>query len=194
MAGRVQEGTKLDCAVDAALMVAGVALDSGDRSGLMVFDNDVCAFLPPRGGMGQLQSIVEVLHDVQPNLVESHFRRAFIYLQSRLTKRSLVIVLSDVIDVDSSQSMIMGLLSMRRRHLIVFTALRTPAIEDVIHQAANHPDAPFRKAVAYRLLNERAAVMARLQKGGIHILDVRPEDFTIPLINKYLELRETNLL
>jgi len=194
MAGRVGAGAKLDCAIDAALMVAGVALDSGDRAGLMVFDNDVIAYLPPKGGTAQLQVFLEVLHDVQPNLVESHFRRAFIYLQNRLTKRSLVIVLSDVIDVDSSRSMIAGMLSLRRRHLVILAALRTPEVEDVIYQSSADDNAPFRKAAAYRLLKERTEVMTRLQKGGVHVLDVRPEDFTVPLINKYIQIREQNLL
>ena len=36
MAGHVGTGTKLDCAIDTALMIAGVALDGGDRCGVWV--------------------------------------------------------------------------------------------------------------------------------------------------------------
>ena len=196
---RPLEATKLDHAVDAALMLAGVSLENGDRFGLMLFADDLIAYLPPHGGMGHLQTVTNTLYDVQPTLAESHFRRAFLHLQTRLTKRSLVVVISDVIDVQASSSLVTGVLSMAKRHLVVMAALRTPEIERVLDDTPP-PDAPapvreqqpFRKAVAYRLLRERAEVMARLHKGGVEVIDLRPEELTVPLINKYLDLRQQN--
>jgi uncharacterized protein (DUF58 family) len=194
MCGKAAVGTKFDAAVNATLMLSAVALDSGDRAGLMVFDEGVVSYLPPRSGMQQLHNVIETLYDVQPNLSESHFRRAFIYLQTRLTKRSLVIVLSDVMDIDASASLIHGVLSLARRHLVVFAALRTPEIEQVIQTPGDDAEAPFRKAVAVRLMGERTDVMARINKGGAHVLDLRPDELTMPVVNKYIELREQNLL
>jgi hypothetical protein len=40
----------------------------------------------------------------------------------------------------------------------------------------------------------RAEVMAGLDKSGVHVLDTRPDELTVPLINKYVELREANRL
>jgi uncharacterized protein (DUF58 family) len=194
MAGRVGSGTKLDYAIDAALMVCGVALDGGDRCGLLVFDQEVAAYLPPRGELNQLQAVLETVYDLQPLLVESHFRRAFIHLQTRLTRRSLVLVLSDIMDVEASRSTLQGLLALNKRHLVVFAALRTPEVEHVVDDADESTLGPYRQAVAYRLLRERAEVMARLETGGVHVLDVRPTELTVPLVNKYITLREQNLL
>jgi len=193
------EATKLDHAVDAALMLAGVSLENGDRFGLMLFADDLIAYLPPHGGMGHLQTVTNTLYDVQPTLSESHFRKAFLHLQTRLTKRSLVVVISDVIDVQASSSLVTGVLSLAKRHLVVMAALRTPEIERVLDDTlpADAPrpvreEVPFRKAVAYRLLRERAEVMGRLHKGGVEVIDLRPEELTVPLINKYLDLRQQN--
>ena len=194
MAGKAGNGVKLDHAVDAALMVCGVALDGGDRCGLLVFDQEVLAYLPPRGELQQLQHILDTLYDLQPVLVESHFRRAFIHLQTKLTRRSLVLVLSDVMDVEASRTTMHGLLALSKRHLVVFAALRTPEVEAVVDSADDSDLGPYRKAVAYRLLQERTEVLAKLEKGGVHVLDVRPSDLTVPLVNKYIELRERNLL
>ncbi len=188
------QSTKLDHAIDAALMVAGVALEDGDRCGLLLFDQNVAAFLPPRSGTSQLTSIVEALYDVQPTLIESHFREAFIYLQTRLTKRSLVVVMTDVIDVEASRALITGVMSLSRRHLVMLVALRTPEVERVVHEPVADVGVPFRKAVAFRLLEERGVVMARLQNAGVHVLDLDPASLTIPMVNKYIELRENNLL
>lgn len=194
MAGKAGNGVKLDYAVDAALMVCGVALDGGDRCGLLVFDHDVIAYLPPRGELQQLQQVLDTLYDLQPVLVESHFRRAFIHLQTKLTRRSLVLVLSDVMDVEASRATMQGLLALNKRHLVVFAALRTPEIEAVVDGEDKDELGPYRKAVAHRLLHERREVLAKLEKGGVHVLDVRPDELRMPLVNKYIELRERNLL
>ena len=194
MAGRVGDGTKFDKAVDAGLMLAAVALDSGDRCGMMVFDDDVVSYRAPRAGMPQLQALIDSVYDIQPTLGESHFRRAFMHLQTRLTKRSMVIVLSDVVDIDASAALVQGILSLARRHLVLFAALRTPEIEQVIARQSNDPESPYRKAVAYRLVHERTDVIARISHGGVHALDIAPDELTMPVVNKYVELREQNLL
>ncbi len=185
---------KLDHAIDATLMIGGVALESGDHFGVLAFAGDVRAWLPPRGGMAQLQRAAELLYDMQPTTGESHFRRAFLYLQQYLTKRSLVLIVSDVIDVHASRALMAGSLAMTRRHLVVMAAMRTPEIEAVIDEPSAGVEQPYQKAVAHRLLRERAEVMARMHRGGVEILDIRPGQLTIPLVNKYLELRERNRL
>lgn len=194
MAQSAGDGAKLDHAIDAALMVAGVALDGGDRCGALVFDDQLRAYLPPRGGLGQLRAVVETLFDVKPTFAESHFQRAFVQLQTRLRKRSLIVILGDVTDVDASASLLSGVVALSRRHLVVFAALRTPEVQAVIDAPSRTVADPYEKAVAYRLLEDRAAVMARMHKSGVQVLDVEPERVTVPLVNKYLELREANRL
>lgn len=194
MAGAAGTGTKFDFAVDTALMIAAVALDGGDRCGLLVFDREIHTYLPPRGALPTLNTVVDALFNVQPVLEESHFRRAYMHLQTRLNKRSLVVVLTDVVDAEVSRSLLEGIHALGRRHLILFAAIRTPALYDTIAAPVDDVRAPFRKAVAYRLIRERADAMQRLQKGGAHVLDVAPEGLTVPLLNKYLELREQNRL
>ena len=194
MAARAGSGVKLDYAIDAALMIAGAALDSGDRCGVLVFDENVTTHLKPQGGLAQLNRINELLFDVQPALVESHFRRAFMFLQTQLRKRSLVVVLTDVLDQEASRPLITGARVLGRQHLVVTAALRTPELEAILSCPIEERRDPFRKAVVYRLRRERGEVMMRLRKGGAHVLDVDPESLTLPLVNKYIELREMNLL
>ena len=194
MGAEAGNGTKLDHAIDAALMVAGAALGSGDQCGLLVFDHDVTAYLPPKGGLRQLTAMASVLAPIQPTLAESHFRRAFMYLQTRLTKRSLILLIGDIADSQASQALVTGALTLGRRHLMVMSALRTPDLEAILATPDKAPVGPYRKAVVYRLRRERRELLGRLQKGGVHILDVHPEDLTVPAVNKYVELREMNLL
>jgi len=194
MAARTAGGAKLDHAIDSALLIAGVALKNGDRCGLLVFDNEVALHLKPRGGLQQLTRITEALVGVQPRMAESHFRKAFIMLQQQLTKRSLVVVITDVADPETARPLIAGTRALGQRHLMVTAALRTPELEGVLEKPSTEAMDPFRKAVTYRLRRERSEVLARIHRDGAYVLDVRPEQLRLPLVNKYVELREMNLL
>lgn len=194
MAAQAGNASKFDHAVDACLMISAVALDSGDRVGVLVFDVDVAAYLPPRAGLHSLSTIVNQLHDIQPVYEESHFQRAFAFLQSRLRKRSLVVVVSDFADPDASGGAVRALLTLARKHLALVAALRTPEVLDTIQAPVSDEMSPFRKAVAYRLVRERREVISHMRKGGAFVLDVAPEDLSIPLVNRYIELREQNRL
>ena len=67
-------GTKLDCAVDAALLLARVALANGDRCGAALFDNKVTGYLSPRASMASFPAVVEIVYDAQSRWQETDFR------------------------------------------------------------------------------------------------------------------------
>lgn len=194
MGARAGGGTKLDHAVDAALMVAAVALDSGDRCGLLCFDAEVRTFIPPRASLAHLDQLTRALTDTRPTLEESHFSRAFTRLQSALRKRSLVLVITDFIDPETSQGMMRALRILGDRNTVVVAALRTPAVGEVIAAPAGEGLGPYRKAVAHRLRHDRQRVIASLRKGGVTVIDTGPDALTVPLVNQYISLRERDRL
>ncbi|HEY2827755.1 MAG TPA: DUF58 domain-containing protein, partial [Pirellulales bacterium] len=91
MGSDAKQGTKLDCAVDAALRLLRLALRGGDRCGLGVFDDQVLGYLRPAGGQRALATFLASLYDVQSRWRESDFGNMFATLQSRQTKRALVV-------------------------------------------------------------------------------------------------------
>ena len=186
--------SKFDHALDAGLMLCAVALDSGDRCGFMVFDRDVELFLPPQSSISRLPAIVAAIASIQPVAVESHFLRPFARLQARLAKRSLIVIVSDIIDTMVSRSMVEAMLALSKRHLVILAALRTPEIHTLLANTELDGIAPGRKAAAYRLRRERQEVIGQLRKGGVLVIDVSPDALTAPLINQYIEVREKNRL
>ena len=101
----------------------------------------------------------------------------------------MVIVLSDVSDEETSRRARVALASMATRHLVIFAAIQTPLLlTQTRAPIADRLDAA-RHAVAYRLLRERERTLHALRRGNVQVLDVAPSDLTIPLINRYLELR-----
>ena len=192
MGSVTEKGTKLDRAVDSALMLSRVALDKGDRCGLGVFDEEVVSFVPPQSGVGSYPLLMDAVYDVDSRLRESNFTSMFAFLQMRQRKRSLVIVLSDVVDADTSERFRASLVALTHRHIVVFTALRTPLLSNLLRKPSTSALDVSRKTVAIRVLREREKALQSLRKMGVIVLDVEPNNLTVPLLNKYLELREHN--
>jgi uncharacterized protein (DUF58 family) len=193
MGGRSGEGrrTKLDQAVDAALALVYAALAAGDRAGLAIFDREVRALLSPRSRRADLGVFVDTLRPVQSRLVEADYRALTRSLLVERQKRSLVVILTDFADVDSS-SLLTPLALLARRHRVLVVALRDESFGALdsreTSKAASGSDL-YRRIVLDDLLREREETLSRLRQRGLHTLDLVSEEVTAPVLNRYLALR-----
>ncbi|MDR0867770.1 MAG: DUF58 domain-containing protein [Planctomycetota bacterium] len=186
-------GSKLDYAVNSALMLGVVAGRRGDKCGLGVFADKVVAYLPPQNRY-QPAWLAGQLGALKAEFRETDFRPIFATLQERQKKRALIVVLSDLADDLASANFRTALTILARRHLVIFAALRSPQLR----QRLDAPAAAWRdaaeQAVVYRLERDRAATLQTLSRGGVEVIDVVPTELTAPLLNRYLQVRESGRL
>jgi uncharacterized protein (DUF58 family) len=194
MGAMTDRGSKLDCAVDAALNLARIALHSGDRCGIGVFDSSLRGFLKPLAGPKSLSRLTECAYDLQTNWQETDFTRMFAEIQRKQSKRCFLIVLSDLGDAETSRAHCAALARLSRRHLVLFAALRTPQLPAVIKYPPATVQQGAEQVVAHGLLRDRGRALHALRHGGISVLDVEPRHLTLPLINRFIEMRQNNQL
>ena len=197
MAGDTGGGlSPLDHAFNAMLMLAHVALVRGDQVGLMVYADCVRAYVPPTGGPRRIERLVHAVHDLFPQLVESRHDRAFVDLEHRCRKRSLVVQMTNVADEVGARQVLDHLGRVVGRHVPLGVFLRDDdlfALADEGLELAPEAD-PFVPAAAAAVLNWREKVIASLRRKGVLALDVTPEELTAPLINTYLDIKARHLL
>lgn len=194
MGSMTDRGSKLDCAVDAALNLARVVLQGGDRCGIGIFDSDLRGYLAPVAGPQALGSLVECVYDLQTEWRETDFARMFAEIQRRQSKRTFVVILSDLGDAETSREQCQAIARLSRRHLVLFAALRTPLLRRVIEGTPESMLEGARQVVAHGLLRDRGRALHTLQHGGIHVLDVEPRQLTLPLVNQFVTMRQRNEL
>jgi uncharacterized protein (DUF58 family) len=194
MMTRIGELTRLDTAVNSALLLCHVALKRGDRVGLLSFAEAIQGFAPPRSGRAQFHRITEQLYDVRPQPIESDYRGAFTMLRSVLHGRALVVLFTDLNDPDVAQSIARYMLSLARYHLPLCATLRDPAIDAAAQAVPESGRELYRKLVAGRLLEERSVVLDQLSRGGVLTVDSAADRLTPATINRYMELKERALL
>lgn len=184
----------LDHSLNAMLMLSYVALSKGDSVGLICFSDRVHTFVPPRGGLGQMNHLLHASFDRFPRLVESRYDTAFMYLAANCRKRSLVILVSNVIDEVNSHQIEQYLTSQVGRHLPLGVLLRDHGMFEAVENPPSYGKGLYRAAAAAQIINWRHQVLTDLQHKGVLSLDVFPEDMTAPLINRYLDIKARHLL
>ena len=189
MGADARKGTKLDCAVDAALRLVRVAARGGDRCGLGIFDDRVLGYLRPIGGQAVMPTFLASLYAVKSHWREIDFSAMFATVQARQTKRAMIVVLSDVVDAETSGRFRTSLVRLAQRHVVMFAALQTPLFREQIEAPLKSLADGFKKSVTFRILREREQAIHELRRGGVHVLDVEPSQLTVPLVNQFIELR-----
>ncbi len=184
----------LDHALNAALMLSYVALRQGDSVGMICFADKVLSFVPPRGGMNQMNQLLHASFDRFPELVESRYDDAFLYLHTHCKKRSLVVLITNVIDEVNSHQVQSYLGNVVGQHLPLGVLLRDHHLFDAADRDPRSEEELFRGAAAAEILSWRHQVLRDLEHTGVLSLDVFPEDMTAPLVNSYLNIKARHLL
>ena len=184
----------LDHALNAMLMLSYVALRQGDSVGMLAFSNQIHSFVPPKGGMNQMNRLLHVSFDRFPDLVESRYDQAFLHLGAHCQKRSLIILVTNVIDEVNAHQVHRYLSTFAGRHLPIGVMLRDHSLFDAVDEVGAYSPNVYRSAAAAGILSWRKQVLQNLEHQGVMALDVYPEDMTAPLVNKYLEVKARHLL
>src|SRR4028119_646270 len=133
MTARVQGLKRFDWGVNAALSLALAGLNRGDRVGVGVFDREITTWIPPEGGQHQLSKLIERLAPIQPVLLEPDYVGAVTKLVSQQTRRALVVLITDLVDVTASTEMLSALARLTPRYLPFCVTLRDPQVDRLAH-------------------------------------------------------------
>jgi uncharacterized protein (DUF58 family) len=184
----------LDHGLNALLMLSYVALRQGDSVGMISFSDEIHGFVPPRAGMQQMNRLLHASFDRFPHLVESRYDQAFRYLAVHCRKRSLVVLVTNVIDEVNANQIERYLTNLVGRHLPLAVLLRDRSLFQAVEVEHPHEEQLWRAAAAAEILAWRRQVLSDLHNKGALVLDVFPEAMTAPLLNRYLEIKARHLL
>ncbi len=194
MTARIGRLTKLDHAVNAALSIGYVAAAGGDNIGLVAFSRRVVSYLPPRRGRDQINRLMEALYSLEPQMIEPSYKRAFNFFGTNCKRRSLVVILTDLVDRDASAELLAHTSQLIPQHLpLIITIGDTDLREMVRGQPATSGDV-YRQSVAEEILRQREEALTRIRHAGGLALDVPAGRLSLELVHKYLEVKERGLL
>ncbi len=201
MTAQVQGVKRFDWGLNATLALALAGLNRGDRVGVGVFDREIAAWIPPERGQKHLNRLLERLTPIQPVLLEPDYVGAVTNLVRQQTRRSLVVVITDIVDDTASAELLAALARLTPRYLPFCVTLRDPQI-DAIARSSSPPlgkgqgaiETAYTRAVALDLLSQRQVAFAKLKQKGVLVLDAPANQISDQLVERYLQLKARNQL
>jgi uncharacterized protein (DUF58 family) len=194
MTARIEQETKFDSAVHAALALMSAAARGGDNAGLMVFGRRIQHYLPPNRGREHMDAALEALHAVEPEMIEPSYARALEFVAANSKRRSLVVLLTDLVDEEGSRELLTSLKLLRPRHLPLVVTIADRDLKAVVRDAPETGQELFTQSVAEEIMHLREAALRLVESQGGLALDVTAAALAPALLEKYLQVKERGLL
>ncbi len=198
MAGRVDGVPRVEHAMDATMMLTAVATRLGDRCGLVTFDRRVRSIVPLARHTDQVARVTEAMFALEPELSESDYSSVFAEVVARFRRRSMLVLLTDLVDEAVQTSLLPALTLISRTHLVVVGAVRDPQVEAWAAGAQlddiDPDEAAYRQVAAVQSLAERRRTVARLRGRGVTVVDAAPGRLSSELADAYLLVKRNGRL
>jgi len=194
MTARIEQETKLDSAVHAALALMSAAARAGDNAGLLVFGRKIKSFLPPGRGHDHMDAALEALYSVEPEMIEPSYSSAFEFIAANSKRRALVVLLTDLVDEEGSKELLTSLRLLRPRHLPLVVTIADRDLRAVVSNAPTNVRELFTQSVAEEIMHLREAALRLVESQGGLALDVTAAALAPAILEKYLQVKERGLL
>lgn len=194
MTARIEQETKLDSAVHATLALMSAAARGGDNAGIVVFGRRIKAYLPPKRGREHMDAALEALHAIEPEMIEPSYARAFEFIAANCKRRSLVVLLTDLVDEEGSKDLLTSLKILRPRHLPLVVTISDRDLKAAVRDVPTTVPDLFTQSVAEEIIHQREAALRLVEAQGGLALDVTAAALAPALLEKYLQVKERGLL
>jgi uncharacterized protein (DUF58 family) len=186
--------TRLDHAINAGLVLAWVSLHGGDLVGTFGFDARIRHFMSPVRGVASFARLHRGVAELDYHFQETNFTLGLAGLNARLKRRALVILFTDFVDTVTAELLIESMQRVANRHLVLFVTQRLALLQRAVDAAPRRFVDVAEAVIAQDFLRERRVVFERLERLGIHCLEVPSRGLPVALVNRYLTIKRRGLI
>ena len=194
MGAHTKGKSKLDHAMEATVQLSHAALSGGDQVGVLAFADRVISFVPPNRTPEQLQMIMEHTIVLEPVMVEPQYEQAFLWLRSRVRRRSLVVVFTDILDDVGSENLLDAVALLRPTHLPLCVAIGESEWEEMLNAPPDKVQDVYEKSVMQECFRQRRKALMGLVRKGALAMDLPPARLSAETLRHYLEVKRRGLL
>ncbi|SEW19982.1 Uncharacterized conserved protein, DUF58 family, contains vWF domain [Chitinophaga sp. YR573] len=186
--------TLLDYAINASLVFSNIALQKGDKTGLVTLAANQVDVLAASNKKVQLNKILDTLYAQETQWQESDYEKLSVTLRSVFSQRSLLILFTNFESVSGLQRQLPYLRRLAKYHLLLVVFFENTELKKMSQEAVHSTSDIYRQVIAQKFANERKLMVRELTQYGILSLLTPPQQLTMNVVNKYLELKARSLI
>lgn len=184
----------LDYSVNASLAISNIALRKHDKAGLINFSSKYVSFISPERSRTQMKKLLENLYTLKESELEPNFELLYSRIRSGLNQRSLLFLFTNFESMYALERAIPLLRRINKSHLLVITFFENEEIANLAEESAKSLEGIYVQTIARKSISGKLQMLQTLRQHGIQSIYTRPEDLSVQVTNKYLELKSRGLI
>jgi uncharacterized protein (DUF58 family) len=184
----------LDRGLNAAIMLSYIALGQGDNVALTAFSAQIERATKAVRGKPGVQTIVRHTFDLEATTDVADYALAVEDMRLRHRKRSLVILITHVVDEQHLNSVGQYFRTLVSPHLVLCVFLKDPAMSQLANRVPTGDIEAFQVAGAAEMQAAHTRQVAKLREAGVLVVETLPEHLTADVINQYLEVKARQMM
>lgn len=184
----------LDFGLNAAIMLSYIALSQGDNVAFMAFSSRIERAVRPLRGKPAIQTIIRHTFDLEPREDASDYGLAVEDFMRWQRRRSLVILITHVMDEQHLDNITRYVRTLRSPHMLLCVFLHDVVLSSLASRVPDTDIEAFHVAAASELLAAQTRKVAELRERGVLVLESLPSQLSAQLINQYLDLKARHLM
>ena len=179
----------LEYAINASLVMLGIAHARGDKPGLFTFAYKLGTALPAHGKLAQMKRVVEALYNTRVEQLESDYLNLYKNVKSKIRKRSLLLLFTNFNSLTGVKRQMKYLRAMARDHLLCVVIFENTEISKLANTPAYTLTRAYDQTIAEKYQLEKRQIITELNRNGIYSILTPPEELTVNTINQYIAFK-----
>ena len=181
--------TLLDYAINASLVLSYIAMRKEDKAAVVTFEKQFDSFVKPDRGKKHMTNILENLYGQETTFGESDFSSLCVNMRRFVTKRSLLIVYTNFFGENALFRQLSYLKQLSKHHVVLVVFFKDQELENYSHQPKRDMQDYYCHAVAEQVAIDKQKIITILRSNGIYALLTSPQQLTVDVINRYIEMK-----
>lgn len=192
-AARVGDGTRVDAALEAALLLAALASRAGDHVHLLMYDRVVRGRVTGVDGTALLPALTDAMAPVHARLVDTDWHGAFAAVRTLTTRPSLIVVLTAQDAAESARGFLGAFPNASRATTVLVGSVTDDDVAALAQQRGSREEV-YLAAAAERTLRDAETVADAVRRAGGEAIAADPEALPPRVADRYLELKAAGRL
>lgn len=186
--------TFLDHSVNSILIMSNILIKNEDKVGLITFSDKQGVVISPERNRMQLRLIMDALYNQQTLFKDPNFELLYLTIRNKIKVRSLLLLYTNFETESSLRRALPILRKLNENHILVPILFKNSDLEVLNLKKSQSMREMYESIVVEELVELKYKIVEILKENGIQALLTTPEDLSISVINKYLEIKARGVL
>jgi len=187
---RIGKLDRIGHSANLAARFSELAESRGENIGLITYADKPGVMVPLGRGQRHLALVRSALGSVESNLAESDPRSAVATLSKVVSRRALVIFVTQIDEFDAAGELLSAVRLLVRKHHVVVASLIDEEIEQVIRDEPVEWTSPYEQLAGLEYQNAVRHTRLELERYGVSVIDATPTAIEKELFARYSVLKQ----